>query len=527
MAILKLIFAHAKSQIGSLFLTLWKLMTKYNQLIETLRPIHDLRNVSAIISWDQHTFMPPQGAVARAHQLATIDKIGHEKFTDKSVGKLLDQAEKELTAYDEESPERCMVRVIREEWERERKIPTAFAEKWSHTTSTAVETWAKAREKKDFRIFKSELALLVDMNRQRADYLNVSGHPYTALLQTFEPDLTTEEVEGHFNLLKEKIIPLAAAVKKQSAFDDDKIFKKPFCYDENVQLSLSQEILQRMGFQLNKGRVDRSLHPFTTSFSIDDVRLTVRTDPHKMQEMLSATFHEGGHGLYEQNFNAGYERTFLARGASTSVHESQSRLWENLVGKSSEVLEFYFPIFQKHFPENLRSVSFDSFSRAVNKVSPSFIRVEADELTYNLHIFIRFEIERDLMDGKLSVDGIVEAWNEKTWNYLGIAVPNDAEGVLQDVHWAISNFGYFPTYGLGNILSVQYFNKARQQIPALSKQFKEGEFTPLLTWLIGQIYNHGTRFKPNTLLKKVTGENIDPTPYLNYLSKKYGEIYGI
>jgi carboxypeptidase Taq len=274
-------------------------------------------------------------------------------------------------------------------------------------------------------------------------------------------------------------------------------------------------------------RLDCSVHPFTTSFSIDDVRLTVRTDPHKIQELLSTTFHEGGHGLYEQSIDPSYERTFLSRGASTSLHESQSRLWENLVGKSRSLLEFYFPVLQKLFSPNLQTVRFDSFYRAVNKVLPSLIRVEADELTYNLHVFVRFEIERDLIEGTLSIDGIINAWNEKMWTYLGVEVQNDAEGVLQDIHWAISNFGYFPTYALGNILSVQFFKSANQAIPALLGQLKAGELAPLSRWLTDNIYVHGMRFLPKTLLKRVTGQGIEPMHYLDYLEEKYGEIYGI
>jgi len=365
----------------------------------------------------------------------------------------------------------------------------------------------------------------VDLNIQMAEALGYKDRIYDALLDLFEPEIKTARVTRIFDELKAELVPLVRAIaEKKGAVDDAVLYRD---YDEGKQWAFGQEVLRQMGFDFERGRQDKSAHPFTTSFSINDVRLTTRVYRNQFKTALFGSIHEGGHALYEQALSPALERTPLGDGASLGVHESQSRLWENVVGRSRGFWAFYFPRLKELFPEQLNGMDLEAFYRAINKVEPSMIRVEADEVTYNLHIFLRFEIENDMLEGKVQLSDLPQAWNAKMEAYLGIVPANDAEGVLQDVHWSMGTLGYFPTYSLGTLLSVQLYNQALAETPKIPAQIERGEFALLRNWLQERIHVHGKKFTPAELVKRVTGSELSARPFVEYVKAKYGDIYGL
>jgi carboxypeptidase Taq len=348
---------------------------------------------------------------------------------------------------------------------------------------------------------------------------------YDALLDKFEPDMKTAQVKAVFDVIKPDLIDLVKAIAAKSDAVSDEVLHRE--YDEQKQWDFGLEVVKRYGFDFKRGRQDRSVHPFTTSFSINDVRITTRVDRRFLSPALFGTLHETGHALYEQGFDQALERTTLADGASLGMHESQSRMWENLVGRSQPFWKFFFPILQGFFPQQLADQTAESFYRAANKVSPSFIRVEADEVTYGLHIMLRFEMENDLLEGRLKADDVPEAWNARMQEFLGVTPPNIAQGALQDIHWSSGLVGYFPTYQLGNLISLQLWDKINADLPDLTSQIEHGEFAALLNWLRANLHQHGRKFTSNELLQRTTGSGLNPAPYLKYLKAKYSAIYGL
>ncbi len=499
--------------------------TALEQLKARLGEISDLRRASALVGWDQQTYMPPGGSAARAEQSSTLQKVIHEMFTADETGRLLEAAAAEVASLDADSDEARLVSVTHRDYHKARKVPAQLVAEIARATGQAVDVWVAARAQSDWKPFSPHLAKIIDLERQLADALGYTDRMYDALLDQYEPDMQTAQVEAVFDAIKPELIALAKAISAKAAAANNEVLHRE--YEEDKQWAFGLEVIKRYGFDFERGRQDKSVHPFTTSFSINDVRITTRVNHDFLSPALFGTLHETGHALYEQGVSQTLERTPLADGASLGMHESQSRLWENLVGRSRPFWKFFFPRLKEFFPQQLADQTLDSFYRAANKVSPSTIRVEADEVTYGLHIMLRFELENDMLDGRLKIDEVPEAWNAKMQESLGITPPTTGEGALQDIHWSIGSIGYFPTYQLGNLISLQLWDKINAGLPDLTDQIEQGEFSALHDWLRTHLYQHGRKFTSNELLQRITGDGLNPAPYLKYLKAKYGEIYGL
>jgi carboxypeptidase Taq len=395
---------------------------------------------------------------------------------------------------------------------------------FAQITTAAFAAWEEARAESNFAKFQPHLEKVVEWKRRYAALFAPYEHVYDALLDDFEPGMKTAEVKAIFGALRPQQVELIKAISERPQVNDS-FLHQPF--DERKQWDFGIEIAQKFGYDLSRGRQDKAAHPFTTSFSVDDVRITTRFMPDFFSSAFFSTTHETGHALYDMGFDPALRRTLLADGASLAVHESQSRMWENLVGRSFTFWEGHYPRLQEYFPSQLGNVSLEAFYKGINKVEPSLIRVEADEATYNLHIMLRLEIEIALMEGSVEVKDLPEIWNARMQEYLGVTPPNDAKGVLQDIHWSNGYIGYFSTYALGNLISLQLWERINADIPDLSDRIRRGDFSALLGWLREKIHRHGSKFEPQELVQRVTGSKIDPAPYVRYLRTKFGEIYGI
>jgi carboxypeptidase Taq len=494
---------------------------KLNELKSILAEVSDLSKAAAVLSWDQQTYMPRAGAEARGNQMGTLGKIAHEKFTTDRVGKLLDELKE---AYHPESDEFALIKVTRRDYEKRTRVPSEFVAEQAQVSAQAHEGWMEARTKSDFSIFQPHLAKVLGLTRRYIDFFPKADHPYDTLLDDYEPGMKTAEVQGIFAELRKKQVRLIQSVAEQKQVDDSFLHLR---YSEAKQRAFGEKVITAFGFDWNKNRQDKAPHPFCTSFSINDVRITTRFNEKFLNPALFGTMHETGHALYEGGVNPAYERTPLADGASLGVHESQSRLWENLVGRSLPFWEFFYPELQKTFPSQLGAVKLHDFYRAINKVEPSLIRVEADEATYNMHIMLRLEIEIAMVEGSVELKDLPQLWNDKMKEYLGILPPNDALGVLQDIHWSFAGIGYFPTYALGNIISAQWWEKINAEVTDLSAQIRAGKFDALLGWLRANVHVHGRKYEPQELVQKVTGSKINPAAYLRYLETKFSDVYGL
>jgi carboxypeptidase Taq len=494
---------------------------KLNELKSILAEVSDLNKAASVLGWDQQTYMPRAGAEARGQQMGTLGKIAHEKFTDEKVGKLLDELK---DAYHPESDEFALIKVTRRQYDKNTRVPAAFVAEQAEVTAAAHEGWVEARQKSDYSIFEPHLAKVMDLTRRYIDFFPKADHPYDTLLDDYEPGMKTAEVQAIFAELRKKQVRLLQAIAEKKQVDDSFLHKK---YPEAKQRAFGEKVITAFGFDWNKNRQDKAPHPFCTSFSVNDVRITTRFNEKFLNPALFGTMHETGHALYDGGINPAYERTPLADGASLGVHESQSRLWENLVGRSLPFWEHFYPELQAIFPSQLGKVKLRDFYRAINKVEPSLIRVEADEATYNMHIMLRLEIEIAMVEGAVALKDLPELWNTKMKEYLGIVPPNDALGVLQDIHWSFGGLGYFSTYALGNLISAQLWEKINAEITDLSAQIRAGKFDSLLGWLRANIHVHGRKYEPQELVKKVTGSKIDPAPYLRYLEAKFSDVYGL
>ncbi len=496
---------------------------KLNELKTRLGEIRDLNRASALLGWDQQTYMPPGGSAARAEQLATLQKTAHAWFIVDEIGELLEALRG--AGWDYDSDEASLVRAVSRDYVKARKVPSELVAEFARATALAYEAWAKARQASDFSQFQPHLEKIVALNLRLAEALGYQDRIYDPLLDQYEPEMKTAQVAAIFDSLKAELIPFVQAIAGQAGRVDKSVLFKT--YDEQKQLEFGLSVIKDFGFDFTRGRQDKSVHPFTTSFSIDDVRLTTRVDATYLPMALFGTLHECGHGLYEQGINPALERTSLDDAASLGVHESQSRMWENLVGRSREFWSHYFPRLRAVFPDQLAGVDAEGFYRAVNHVEPSLIRVEADEVTYNLHIMVRFELENDMLEGKVKIADMPEAWNAKMKAYLGVVPPDDAQGVLQDIHWSGGMIGYFPTYSLGNLVAVQLFDKAKADIPGLPAQIAAGQFGELLGWLRQNVHRHGRKYTPAELVKRVTGHDLTAANYGAYIKAKFSDIYGL
>ena len=498
-------------------------MNTYDELLERLKDIDLVNQIGGLLGWDQEVLMPPKAAKLRAEQLSWISRTGHEKLTDSRIGELLEILEQDDTLNE---IQKGNIRLARDSYNKATKLPTDFVAEMAMHKSKSQISWTEARAKNDFSIFRDDLAKMVEMSRQKADYLGFKEVRYDALLDLYESGLTVSKVDPLFAGLRENVAPLVKEVIENG--------KKPemsWVHENNWskegQEKLSQSISESIGFDFKAGRRDASTHPFCGGPNPDDVRWTTRYDESDPFGSLYGSLHETGHGLYEQGRprNLDFQPAGSANGLG--VHESQSRLWENQVGRSKEFCEWALPMWKKYFPEQMKNISTDELWRSVNFVEPSLIRVEADEATYNLHIMIRYEIEKKLIAGEIEVDDLPDVWDDMYEEYLGIRAPNRTLGVLQDIHWSFGAFGYFPTYTLGNLYSAQLLTAAKKDLPDYDEDIRTGNFTPLLEWMRRNVHSRGSIITPAELVEEATGRPPSPNDFVEYLKQKVEKLYNL
>jgi carboxypeptidase Taq len=497
---------------------------KMEKLKGLLAEVSDLRAASAVLGWDQLVNMPEGGAQDRGEQIATLEGLIHIKSTSDEIGKLIDDLESDVKDIDSDSDDARLWKVCKREYEKATKVTSEHVTEFARVSTVAQSVWEKAKPISDFKSFQPHLEKLVELRRQYADFFKPWDHVYDPLLDDFEPGMKTVEVQEIFNLLRPKQVELIKSIAEKPQVDKSFLSLE---YPEKDQLAFGEMVISQFGYDWKHGRQDKSAHPFTTGFGLNDVRITTRFRTNYLPTALFGTMHECGHALYELGIDKKFNRTPLGGGASMAVHESQSRMWENLIGRSRPFWNQYFPKLIEMFPSQLGNVDVNTFYKGVNAVEPSLIRVEADEATYNLHIMLRLEMEIALMEGSLAVKDAPEAWNEKFYNYLGITPPNYETGILQDVHWSFGGFGYFPTYALGNLVSAQIWEAMAKDIQDIDAKVEQAKFDGILGWLRENLHKYGAKYEPQELVQKVTGSKITPEPYIRYLENKYKEIYSL
>ena len=494
----------------------------FDDLKNRLAEIAHLGHSLAVLGWDQQTYMPSDGAAGRGDQMAILGKIIQEYSISPELGELISKLKEHLPDLDPESDEARIIAISSRDFDKATRIPVDFVVEQAKVTSLAQQGWVEAREKSDFSIFLPHLEKVVELRRRYAGYCPEFDHPYDALLDDFEPGMKTVDVKTIFEALRPRQVELIKQIGEQPQINDDFLHLE---FDEDKQWEFGVEVITNFGYDWKRGRQDKAHHPFTTGFGIDDVRITTRVDRNFFNTMLFGTMHECGHALYGLGVSRNLMNTGLDDGASLGVHESQSRMWENLVGRSLPFWEFFYPRLKEIFPAQLNNVDLLSFYKAINKVEPSFIRVEADEATYNLHIMLRLELEIAMIEGAVAIKDLPDEWNSRMKEYLGVVPPNDSKGVLQDIHWSFGGLGYFSTYALGNLISAQLWEKINIDIPQLSEQISSGKFEQLYHWLGTNIHQYGRKFEPKDLIAKATGSPLSSEPYIKYLYKKYQDIY--
>jgi carboxypeptidase Taq len=493
-----------------------------------LAEVSDLGRARALLAWDERTQMPAAGAEARANQLGTLARIRHERMASDQTGRLLDEAAAEADREAEGSDDACLVRVARRDWEKARRVPAELRSELTRAASLAEHAWIAARRRSDFAALLPHLERNVELRRRYADCFEgfeQVARSYDALLDDFEPGMSTAEMAAVLAELRTGVVELVEAVSRAGAAVDGACLRGSFPVDR--QRRLVEEVLERLPLPAAGWRLDATAHPFATAISTTDVRLTTSYEEGYLGGALWSTIHEAGHGLYEGGIAPELRRTPLCRPPSLSLHESQSRLWENWVGRGRPFLTWLHPRLAGAFPEALGGIDADALHRAAHLIEASLIRIHADEVTYNLHIALRFELELELFEGDLELGDLPEAWNARTSEYLGIEVPDDARGVLQDVHWAAGSFGYFPTYSLGNVMAAQIWEAVRADLPDLDAQLAAGEFEPLFTALRERLYRHGAKRMPRETFERAAGAELSVEPYLRYLWGVAGDVYGV
>jgi len=500
-------------------------MEPLDELRHRLLEVNDLQSAGALLRWDQATYMPPQGTEARGRQLATLSRLAHEKFTDPALGQLLDRLERGTgpAAYD--SDDAALLRVTRREYEQAVRVPAEFVSELNRHAAVCFQAWTEARPANDFKRVRPLLEKTLELSRQYATFFPGAESPADPLIDLSDYGLKAATLRKLFTELRARLVPLVRAIGERPLADDR-------CLRHRVpgdrQLAFGVDVIRKFGYDFTRGRQDLTHHPFMTKFSLGDIRITTRVRENDFTDSLFSTLHECGHALYEQGIRRDLEGSPLAGGTSAGVHESQSRLWENLVGRSRGFWTYAYPALQQAFPEAVKNVPLDAFYRAINKVERSLIRTDADEVTYNLHVMLRFGLELDLLEGRLAIRDLPEAWRSRFKEDIGIEVPDDRDGVLQDVHWYSGPIGgVFQGYTLGNILSAQFFDAAVKAAPAIPKQIESGEFGTLHTWLRDNVYQHGAKFTAAELVERVTGQPMTIEPYMAYLWKKYSPLYDL
>jgi carboxypeptidase Taq len=482
-----------------------------------LAEVSDLGRAAGLLGWDQRVTMPPRGTEARAEQLATLGRLAHERFTDDEVGRLLDAAEPEVASLPYDADDRSLVRVTRRDWEKARRVPAELRAELTREAARGHHAWVEARRANDFAAFLPYLRTNVELKRRYVECFEWSDSPYTPLLDDYEPGMLTTEVRDVFAALRPALTELVASAPAV----DSSFLRGDFAPD--AQRGFAERVVSTLGLEEGAWRLDPTAHPFCTSFSNRDVRLTTRYQPGDLESVWS-TLHEAGHGLYAHGIADSLLRSPLAGAPSLGLNESQSRTWENLVGRSEPFWRHWYEPLQETFPQ-LRDVELDAFVRAINRAEPGLIRVDADETTYSLHIILRFELEQELLEGTVALEELPEVWNARMKEFLGVDVPSDADGVLQDVHWSGGGIGYFPTYALGNMISLQLWHVVREALPELDEQLAAGELLPLSNWLRDNLYSLGRKLTPKETIERLTGSpEIDPAPYLAYLRDKVAAL---
>lgn len=493
----------------------------FQELLEIVRAACDLQAAAALLEWDQETYMPEAGTEARARQIATIRSTSHELFVRDRTGELLERVKDEYE--DSMSFRASIVRVASRDFDRARKVSPELVGEIAQTTTRAKVSWRHAYSENNFDRFAGDLERIVGLCIQKAEAVGYAGHPYDALLEEYEPSATAAQVKKIFDDLRTSLVPIVRAIEGAPQPRNAFLFHS---YDADIQWDFGMEVLRDIGFDFQRGRQDVSAHPFSTSFSMCDVRLTTRIHERNLTSGLFSSLHEAGHGLYEQGIDPELESTPLAQGTSLGMHESQSRLWENQIGRSRSFWAGYYHDLQSRFKQNLGSVSLEDFYRAINRVQASPVRVEADEVTYNLHIMLRFELEMLLIEEKITIQELPELWGDRMEGYLGIRPESDTDGVLQDIHWALGAIGYFPTYTLGNLMSAQVFACAKSELGNLDEQIESREFAPLREWLQANVHHWGRKLSADEIIGWMTKGEISAAPWLDYVRQKYGDIYG-
>jgi carboxypeptidase Taq len=493
-------------------------------LIRECREISIIDSCSSLLGWDERTYMPRKGAEHRAEQLAFLAGLSHSRLVDPRVGDLINTLRTSGASNGGDDDTSVMVREVGRIYDREVKIPQSLVEEITRVTTLAQGKWTEARAKSDFAAFKPWLQKVIDLKKQEAEAVGYKNDPYNAMLDSYEPGATVASIEKIFTPLRVELVALLDKIRGSGRSPNIGIITREYPVDR--QEKFGKEAATAIGFDFTEGRLDITTHPFCSGIGPGDVRITTRYDAHHFPGAFFGILHEAGHGIYDQGLDPKHFGTPMGEMISLGIHESQSRMWENLVGRSRPFWTHFFPKAQQTFPEALSNVSADEFYWAINDVRPSLIRVEADEATYNLHILLRFEMERAFFSGGLSVDDIPGAWNEKFKSYFGLTPPDDAQGCLQDVHWSAGYIGYFPTYCLGNLYAAQFFAKAQKDISDLSSQFAKGEYSALKTWLRQNIHRHGRRYRAGELVERITGLPLSSKPLIDYMTRKFGELYG-
>jgi len=491
----------------------------YGEYREQMHKIADVRNAMAVLQWDQETYMPPKGSVFRAQQIATLSEQAHLQFTSEAMGNLLEEL---IGRNDLSKEEQANITLSNEDYLKQKKYSPAFVRTMSEMASKSFQAWLDARKENQFSLFQKDLDSLISLKKQETDILGYSAHPYDALLNEFEKGATVSMLDKIFGEIAPPLKGILNKIVTRKQVDDS-FLHQPYPHQEQWDFGIS--LIMELGFDFEAGRQDISEHPFSTSFNCRDVRITTRIDDQNLGNMIWSCMHETGHALYEQGLPEGEYGLPLGEFASLGVHESQSRLWENEVGRSQSFWKYAYPLIFNAFPQQLEKVAMDNFYRGINRVEPSLIRTQADELTYHFHVMIRYELEKLLISGHLLTADIPAWWKEQYKTWLGVDVPDDKRGCLQDVHWSHGSFGYFSTYSLGSLYASQFFEAAGHQIPDLDQLIRRGQTKPLLGWLRTYIHQYGRRFTSEELCLKATGKPLDIQCFLTQMLDKYRNIY--
>jgi len=495
----------------------------YDDLIAELREIYNLKGIERLLWWDQQTYMPPKGSQDRSLQMATLSTTIHSWMTSKRMGTFIEELQKESVQEGLSAEQKANVRETAWEYHRAVAVPSELVKELAKTKTGATQDWAKARERKDWSIFKPHVEKLLDLKKQEAEYIGYEEHPYDALMDAFEPGMRSSQVASLFSRFRDKLVPIVERIVATGIRPDTSVVTAGYLISD--QERFNEMLLPMIGFDIESGRLDATTHPFTSG-TLHDTRLTTRYNPDDLRPALFATIHEAGHGLYQQGHLDEHYGTPMGVAVSLGIHESQSRSWENMIGRSLPFWKFFFPKLREAFPKQLKGHTTEEFYAAINDVTPSLIRVEADEVTYNLHILLRFEIEMALFSGEIDANDAPQAWNERVDKFLGIEVPDDSQGVLQDIHWSMGAFGYFPTYTLGNLYAAQFFDKALKEMPDMYGSFEKGDTGGFLDWSRKNIHEKGKLHRADDLCREITGVGLDEDHFIAYLNRKFGPLYG-